>query len=102
MPPIQPQKSPRAHLADIRPRRLPPGVGAALAVLWTMTAAWLSLGAVAHGDGGAARLGIVPTTPAALVIVLAAGAAAFGLFRAGASRLPLILLALAVVPWLPL
>src|SRR6478609_7362900 len=102
MPPIQPQKSPHAHLADTRPGRLPPGVAAALGVLWTMTAAWLSLGAVAHGDGGAARLGMVPTTPAALGIVMAAGAAGFGLIRAGASRLPLILLALPVLPWLPL
>ncbi|MEO7274343.1 MAG: hypothetical protein ABI211_20290, partial [Vicinamibacterales bacterium] len=73
----------------------------AIAVVWTMAAAWLSQGAVAQGDAGASRLGILPATPVALVLVLFAGLLVLRLVRAGASRLPLSLLALTILPWLP-
>ncbi len=99
MPPIQPQKTGSAHSARVASTRLPLS---AIAVLWTMAAAWLSQGAVALGDAGASRLGILPVTPVALTMVLFAGALVLGLIRAGASRLPLALLGLTMVPWLPL
>ena len=79
-----------------------PGLLTAIAVLGTMAAAWLSQGAVAYGDAGASRLGMIPVTPVALSLVVFAGALAAGLVRAGASRLPLSLLVLAILPWLPM
>ena len=102
MPPIQPQKSAPAHPAPVASRRPPPGLLTAIAVLWTMAAAWLSQGTVAYGDAGVSRLGMLPVTPAALILVVFAGALAAGLVRAGASRLPLSLLVLAMLPWLPM
>src|SRR5204862_5329796 len=102
MPPIQPQKSAPAHPAPVASRRFPPGLLTAIAVLWTMAAAWLSQGAVAYGDAGVSRLGMIPVTPVALSLVGFAGALAAGLVRAGASRLPLGLLVLAMLPWLPM
>src|SRR4051812_28110897 len=102
MPPIQPQKSALAHSAPVPSRRLPSGLLTAIAVLWTMTAAWLSQGAVALGDAGASRLGILPVTSVTLIVVTLAGLVVLGLIRAGASRLPLSLLALAMLPWLPM
>ena len=99
MPVIQPQKTADAHITIPAP---PPAMlGTALAFLFTVVSAWLSQGTMAHGDGGAARLALLPVTPFALALVLVAGAAMLALIRVGASRLPLLLLALTFLPWLP-
>ena len=74
----------------------------AVACVLTVLAAWLSQGTIAPGDAGAARLALLPATPFAFVVMLFAGVAVVGLSRVGASRLPLSLLALVFLPWLPL
>ena len=102
MPFIQPQKPVEAHITR---RSSPPvtfGVVSMFAALFATVAAWLSQGTIAHGDGGAARLALLPLTWVAATLALAAGVAVFGLSRVGASRLPLLLLALILLPWLPL
>jgi len=47
------------------------------------------------------RLGVLPLSPAALGLAIAAGLAVFGLWRAGAALLPVSLLGILLLPWLP-
>ena len=102
MPPIQPQKSGPAHSASAAAPRIPPGALTAIAVLWTIAAAWLSQGAVAQGDAGASRLGLLPVTATAAIVAGLAGVLVLVLIRLGASRLPLSLLVLTMLAWLPM
>jgi hypothetical protein len=100
MPFIQPQTA-EEHITRRPSPPVPLRLVTACASLFTVLAAWLSQGTIAHGDGGVARLALLPVTPFALTLALAAGVAVIGLGRVGASRLPLVLLTLAVLPWLP-
>jgi hypothetical protein len=101
MPVIQPQKTAEQHLT---PRVAPPAMPSlvtALACTCTVLAAWLSQGTIAYGDGGTTRVALLPLTPFALTLALLAGVAVVGLGRVGGSRLPLLLLTLTLLPWLP-
>jgi hypothetical protein len=64
-------------------------------------AAWLSQGTVALASADGPRIALLPLSPWALLLALAAGVIAVVLTRAGASRAPLGLLGLIVLPWLP-
>jgi hypothetical protein len=101
MPLIQPQKTSEEHLAARAQSPPMSSFATAAASVFTMLAAWLSLGAIAPGDNGAARLALLPVTPFAFVVMSFAGVMVFGLSRVGASRLPLLLLLLVFLPWLP-
>ena len=102
MPFIQPQKPVEAHITRRPSPPVTSRVVSAFAALFALLAAWLSQGTMAHGDAGAARLALLPLTWFAATLALAAGAAVVGLCRVGASRLPLLLLGLTLLPWLPL
>ena len=64
-------------------------------------AAWLSQGTVAPASAGGPRIALLPLSPAAIATSGAAMAGALALARAGASLIPLWLLILVVLPWLP-
>ena len=102
MPLIQPQKTGEGHLTAHSQSTVMTSLMTAVACVLTVLAAWLSQGTIAPGDAGAARLALLPATPFAFVVMLFAGVAVVGLSRVGASRLPLSLLALVFLPWLPL
>ena len=76
--------------------------GLAAAALLTTAAAWLSQGTLAVSSLDGSRIGLLPLSPFAWATALAAGAAVVGFARAGASLAPIWLLALIVLPWLPL
>jgi hypothetical protein len=70
-------------------------------MMCTAAAAWLSqgtIGAVGTGTGGVALL---PVSIPALAICVAAAAGVLAAWRAGASRAPLWMLVVVVLPWLP-
>src|SRR6476646_1055329 len=69
-------------------------------VLYAFVAAWLSQATPAVADGGA-RVGLLPVTGLALALSLVVAVAVLGLMRAGASRAPLLLTTLVLLPWLP-
>jgi hypothetical protein len=71
------------------------------ATVFVASAAWISQGAVAFGDSGATRLGLLPISLPAILIVLAASAGVVLLVRGGAPLAPVALLALVLLPWLP-
>lgn len=73
------------------------GAAAAAAAL----AAWVSQGAIGFAAADAGRLAWAPLSPVALTRCAAAALAVAALARAGASLLPLTLLALVILPWLP-
>jgi hypothetical protein len=102
MPLIQPQKTDEGPISIRTPSTVMSSLATAVPVVFTVLAAWCSLGTMAFGDGGAARLALLPLTPLAFSIVLFAGAAVFGLIRVGASSRPLWLLTLTLLPWLPI
>ena len=102
MPPIQPQKSAPAHSAPADSRRLPPGVLTAIAVLWTMAAAWLSQGRWRTGDAGASRLGILPVTSFAATVTIFAGVLHPGADPGRGVAPAASLLVLTMMPWLPM
>lgn len=64
-------------------------------------AAWLSQGKVGFATADGGRIGVLPVSFAALALVIIAAAVVFVLVRRGASRVPLALLALLFLPWLP-
>jgi hypothetical protein len=72
------------------------------AVLLAAGAAWLSQGTLAMAATGTPRLGVLPASIPALLVVLTAVILVAGLWRAGAPLAPLSLLLLIVYPWLPL
>jgi hypothetical protein len=76
-------------------------VALALGALWAALAAWLSLGTIGFASPGGARLGLLPASPVAIAVVLAAAAAIVAALRAGAHPSPLSLLVLVALPWLP-
>ena len=73
--------------------------------LWTLgagIAAWLSCGMIAFTTVDGARIGLLPASVVTILLVVGAAAGVFALLRAGAPSSPLSLLALVVLPWLPL
>jgi hypothetical protein len=75
---------------------------AAAILLGVAAAAWMSQASVAlTGEGPSDRLAFVPLSARALGISLLAGALAAAAARAGLPLVPLGLLALTVLPWLP-
>ena len=101
MPVIQPQKSSPGNTTTTAAPRPRQGLALLTSAVFTALTAWLSQGTLAYGDGGAARLAVLPVTPVAVSLSLLAGAAVVALQRLGASRQPLLLLLLAILPWLP-
>jgi hypothetical protein len=71
------------------------------AIVLAVLAAWLSQGTIAIAEQGRDRLAVLPATPGAIVWALLAGIAVAGLIRLGASRRPLLLLLLVLLPWIP-
>src|SRR5687767_4377249 len=64
-------------------------------------AAWLSQGTIGFTAADGPRLGVLSSSAAALVIPVLTVVAVFALARAGASLVPLVLLTLVALPWLP-
>jgi hypothetical protein len=73
----------------------------AAAAFLVASSAWLSQGTIAVGNSSAVRLGLLPTSPAAILIALAASAAVVVVARRAASLTPLALIGLLLLPWLP-
>lgn len=69
--------------------------------LWAGIAAWLSLGTISFTSAGGSRLGLLPASPVAFAVAVAAAGVAAAMLHAGAPRWPLSLLVLPVLPWLP-
>ena len=65
-------------------------------------AAWLSQGSLAYTGQGTARIALLPLSIGALLLCAGAGAAMFQAVRRGAAATPVLLLALVLLPWLPL
>jgi hypothetical protein len=102
MPLIQSQKTGEGHITTrAQPTLVMPSLVTAAGCAFAVLAAWLSQGMMAPGDDGAARLALLPVSPFAFCVVVFAGVMVFGLVRVGASRLPLLLLTLVLLPWLP-
>src|SRR5687767_2583841 len=78
-----------------------PRIPAVLAALLTAGAAWLSQGQIAFTGSGGARIALVPLSLFTLGIAAAAGTACWWALRRGASAVPLALLCLVLLPWLP-
>ena len=72
------------------------------AALGAAGAAWLSTATLGFTGAAGVRLAILPLSVPVLLLAAAAAAAVAGLRRAGASLLPLALLAFLLLPWLPL
>ena len=72
------------------------------AVLLAAAAAWLSQGTIAFSAVGGPRVAVLPYSISALVVVAATALAVALVSRASGSVAPLSLLALLVLPWLPL
>jgi hypothetical protein len=70
-------------------------------LLCTAAAAWLSQATIASTGVGDARLALLPVSVVALAICAAAAAGVFAAWRAGASLVPVSLLVLVALPWLP-
>jgi hypothetical protein len=77
------------------PRLAPPG-----AILLTIVAAWCTQGTLGFAAGDA-RVGALPLSATALLVAAAAGLVVAVLRRGGASLVPVPLLALVLLPWLP-
>ena len=77
-------------------------VALSISALWAAFAAWLSMGAIGFASANGTRLGLLPGSPAALVVAFVAAAAVIAFLRAGAPFSPLALLTLVMLPWLPL
>ncbi len=71
------------------------------ATLLAMIAAWLSQATLAFAAPGGPRIAVLPLSPGALVLVAIAGAAVIAAHRAKLSLIPLWLLLLILLPWLP-
>ncbi len=65
-------------------------------------AAWLSQGKLGFATADGGRIGVLPVSFTAIALVLLAMAIVFLLARRGASSAPIALLALVVLPWLPI
>lgn len=65
-------------------------------------AAWLSQGTLGFADASGARLGLLPTSSGAGLLPAVAGALCYVAVACGSSPAPLMLLALLVLPWLPI
>jgi hypothetical protein len=72
-----------------------------LSAVAAAAAAWLSQGLVAYTQGSH-RIGLVPYSVRVVALSAGAGVVVGALVRRGASAMPLFLLALIAVPWLPL
>ncbi|MBA3295786.1 MAG: hypothetical protein H0U19_02530, partial [Acidobacteria bacterium] len=81
----------------VRGSRVFPLLAASIAAV----AAWLSQSLVFFTGTGDGRMALLPLSATAVALALGAGAAAWWAVRRGASALPLALLALLAVPWLP-
>jgi hypothetical protein len=77
-------------------------LAAPAAALVTALAAWISQGTLAQATIDGPRIALLPLSALALGIAAMAGAVVGGLARAGASLAPLCLLALVILPWLPI
>ena len=60
------------------------------------------MGTLALATEAGPRIALLPVSPAAVAVSIAAGAAVFGAVRAGSTAAPLWLLILIFLPWLPL
>ena len=72
------------------------------AVLLAVAAAWLSLATLAVATPDGPRIALLPLSFPSLFFAAAAAAAVMAAARAGASLAPTWLLALVIVPWLPM
>lgn len=77
-------------------------LGLPAATLAAAVAAWLSQSTLAVSGLEGSRIGLLPISAFSIAIAVAAGVAVAALARAGASLVPVWLLALIVLPWLPL
>ena len=71
------------------------------AALGATLAAWLSQGTIGLAGADGHRLAVLPVSTVTFGIAALAGAVTFALIRGGASVLPVCLLALLGLPWLP-
>ncbi|MCA1650214.1 MAG: hypothetical protein LC753_07990, partial [Acidobacteria bacterium] len=71
------------------------------AALLIAIAAWLSQATLAFTHAGGGRIALLPLTAPAIALAVGAGVAMIGLARAGASLLPVSLVLLLFLPWLP-
>ena len=76
-----------------------PGLPAAAVV--AAVAAWLSQSTLAVAGLDGSRIGLLPISPVAIATAVLAAAVIVGLARAGASLVPVWLLSLIILPWLP-
>jgi hypothetical protein len=72
------------------------------AVLLAVAAAWLSLATLAVAAPDGPRIALLPLSLSALLLAAAAAAAVIAATRARVSLAPISLLALVIVPWVPL
>jgi len=75
-------------------------ITAAVAVVATAAAAWLTQATLAFTGVGHARVALFPISFASLLIVAVAAALVWLAWRAGASLVPLWLLLLIALPWI--
>src|SRR5690349_17986812 len=71
------------------------------AALFAALAAWLSQGTIGFASASGERLALLPTSIAPMLVCASAAIGVLGLRRAGASLLPLTILGLILLPWLP-
>ena len=77
-------------------------VAVAVASIFAAATAWLAQGTIAFAGTGATRVALLPVSHRALLAVGIAAAGVIVAWRRGASLAPLTLLALLVLPWMPL
>jgi hypothetical protein len=68
----------------------------------TAVAAWLSLGTHAFSGVDGQRIGLLPLSATAITTSIAVGTIVWWRIRRGASASPIVLLALVILPWMPL
>ena len=77
------------------------GVLPLLAAAAAAVAAWLSQGSVIYSGPDATRMALLPLSPVAIILSTLVGVAIYWVIRAGASPVPLWLLGLIALAWIP-
>lgn len=77
------------------------GVLPLLAAAAAALAAWLAQGSVIYSGSDATRVALLSLSPSAIIIATLVGAGVYWAIRAGASPVPVWLLGLIVLAWMP-
>ena len=88
-------------LSDSAIPHRPPLLTVICAALLTTAAAWLSQGTLAFTHAGGGRIALVPLSATAIALAVGAGVAVTILARTGAPLVPVSLVVLLFLPWLP-